>query len=127
MNLEEKKKKLDDAKAAFLEAEKEIEELRSAIATEICPIKIGDTVTVVDEGKEYTGVVDYIGAGLTYEEMLKPVVGAVTGWSVGGKRMKKTTKTLGTWSFGFSSLDAKLENGKWIVKRKTLEEQLGLT
>lgn len=126
MDLTEKKRRLDEAKSAYLNAKDEIETLRLSIAEELCPLNVGDRVDVIDNGKEYQGVVEGIHYGLTDEEMLDPVVGAATGWSVHGKRIKKTTNTVGKWGFGFSSFDAEFRDGKWVVTHKTLEERLGI-
>ena|SRR5215471_19065976 len=121
------REKLDDAKRRYLEAKQEIEVLRSAIAAETCPLKIGETITVVDDGSEYKGVIEHIGPANSGQELLDPVVGAEPGWAAGGSRINKTTGQPGKWSFGINSFEAKLVAGNWVVKRQTqtLEDILG--
>jgi hypothetical protein len=121
------REKLDDAKRRFLEAKKEIDALREAIAASTCPLKIGDTITVVEDGKEYQGVIEHIHAANRWEELLDPVVGAEPGWAVGGARINKTTGKTGHWSFGINSFDARLVGGKWLVTKRTLNDYLGLS
>ena len=121
------REKLDDAKRRFLEAKKEIETLREAIAASTCPLKIGDTITVVVDDNEYEGVIEYIHAANSWEELLDPVVGAEPGWAVGGWRIKKTTGEIGQRSFGINSFAAKLVGGKWLVTKHTLADHLGLS
>lgn len=118
--------RLDEAKRRFLIAKKEIEELRKAIALASCPIKVGDRITVEEDGKEYSGVVEDIAPALANGEMFEPIVGAPTGWAVSGKKIKKTDGQISAWGFGFSSLDSTFKGGKWVVKNPTLEERLGL-
>ncbi|HVZ18058.1 MAG TPA: hypothetical protein VG897_13130 [Terriglobales bacterium] len=89
------KEKLDDAKRRFLQAEQEIHDIHNSIARAACPLKVDDTVTIVKNGKEYQGIVNYIGAALTSSELLTPIIGAETGWVASGRRIKKTTGELG--------------------------------
>jgi hypothetical protein len=119
--------KLDAAKQKYLDAKQEIEQLREAIAAADCPLKIGDVITVVEDGKEYEGRVDHIHAIASPEELLGPIVGKASGWAAGGPRKNKTGE-FGKWSFGINSFDASLINGKWVVKPPlSLEERLGLS
>ena len=120
------REKLDDAKRRFLEAKQEIEALRAAIAVTICPLKIGETVTIVAGGKEYQGVVEYINAANSPEELLDPVIGAEPGWAASGPRINKTTGKTGQWSFGINSFDARLVGGRWIVRERTMDDFLGI-
>jgi hypothetical protein len=120
------REKLDDAKRRFLEAKREIEVLRAAIASETCPLKVGETITVVEDGKEIKGVIESIHAATSREELLDPVVGADPGWAAAGPRINKTTGKTGKRSFGIDSFEAKLVDGKWIVTKQTLDEILGI-
>jgi hypothetical protein len=95
--------KLDAAKQKFLEAKEEIEQLREAIAAATCSLTVGETITVIDEGKEYQGIIEHVGPALPREELLGPVVGAPAGWAASGHRINKTTGLVGQWSFGISS------------------------
>jgi hypothetical protein len=106
----------------FLAAKEEIELLRNAIAGAFCPLKLGETITIVDGEKEHNGVIDHIGPATTFEELLDPVIGAETGWAASGQRINKTTSQLGSWSFEINSFEAELVGGKWVVKRRTLED-----
>jgi hypothetical protein len=118
--------KLDAAKQKYLDAKKEIEELRQAIADANCPLKIGDVITVVDDGKEYEGRIDHIHPISSPEEMLGPIVGKLSGWAAGGPRRNKTGE-FGKWNFDINSFDSSFEKGKWVVKSPlTLEQRLGL-
>lgn len=115
------------AKQKFLDAQKEIELLRQAIAYVTCPLKIGDIISVVKDGKDYEGRIDRINAIASPEEMFGPIVGKPSGWAAGGPRRNKTGE-FGKWTFGINSFDASFENGKWVVKPSlTLEQQLGLS
>jgi hypothetical protein len=119
--------KLDAAKQKYLDAQQEIEQLRQAIAATTCPLKIGDVITVVDNGKAYEGRIDHINPIPSPEELLGPIVGKPSGWAAGGPRKNKTGE-FGKWDFGINSFDASFQNGKWVVKRSlTLEQRLGLT
>ena len=122
----DKIEQLDAAKRRFLDAKQEIDTLRQAIAEAICPLKIGERITVEEDGKQYDGVIDTISPDLTADEMLEPVVGAATGWCVSGKRIKKTDGTVSKWSFGVPSSYSKLEAGKWVIKIPSLAERFGL-
>jgi hypothetical protein len=111
---------LNDAKRRYLHAKHEIDTLRRVIALKICPIKVGDLVRVMDDGKEYEGIVEDIDSGLADSESLGPVPDVAPGWSVRGHRIKKTDGTLSNWSFGFSNFNARLENGLWIITKRDL-------
>lgn len=116
---------LDAAKQRYLQAKQDVEGLRTKIAQAACPLKVGDRVTVVDGAKEYEGVVDYVSFALK-DEVADPVVGAATGWSVGGQRMLKGTDQTSKWSFHFTSWNAQLVQGKWVLEERSLEKILGL-
>ncbi len=124
MTIEELKLKLDDAKHRFLIAREEIESLRQDIAESLCPLKVGDTVSIVDNGKEYDGVVEYINPATPPCEFLNPVAGVDTGWVVGGHRINKGTGEVGKWFFGINSLESKLVNGQWVLKKQGIEKFL---
>lgn len=110
-----------------MDAQKEIEQLRQAIANATCPLKIGDIISVVEGGKDYEGRIDHINAIASPEEMLGPIVGKPSGWTAGGPRRNKTGE-FGKWNFGINSFDTSFENGKWVVKPSlTLEQRLGLS
>lgn len=116
---------LDDARRRFIDAKNELEEIRNRIARNDCPLNIGERVTVVDGSSHYDGVVDHIGAILSPEEFVRPVIGMPVRWAASGRRIKKTTGQLGKWTFAIPS-DADLINGIWHLRKKGLEATLGL-
>ena len=121
------KEKLDDAKRRYLEAKQEIERLRIAIACATCPLKIGETITVLADGNEYQGIIEHIHYANGREEMLDPVVGTETGWAASGSRLgKKSGKRL-QWSFSINSFAAKLVGGKWVITRQSWEDFVNLS
>lgn len=61
--------KLDDAKRGFIEAQREIEELRIKIAREKCPVNEGDVVQVNDDGREFSFVVELVTYHLDMDAM----------------------------------------------------------
>ena len=126
MSVDNWQAELDDAKARFLKAEAEIKDLRQRIADVLCPLHIGGNVTVEEEGKVFEGVVEYIHFATKQEELLGPVVGAETGWSVGGRRFNKTTGQVGKWTFGINSFDYKPQNGRWVRQGRSLDSILGI-
>jgi hypothetical protein len=121
------KQKLDDSKRRYLEAKQEIERLRMAIASETCPLQIGETITVVEDGKEYQGTIEHIGYANGREELLGPVVGAETGWAASGSRLGKSSGKPVQWSFGINSLEAELVGGKWVITKQSLDDILNLS
>ena len=116
---------LDDAKRRFLEAKKDLEEIRSRMANQDCPLEVGDRVSIVDGSRRYDGVVDHIGAALSYEELVEPVLGLPVSWSASGRRIKKGTGELGSWTFAIQS-DAEFRDGAWHLRKRGLEATLGL-
>ena len=62
-----------------------MEELRIRIAQRDCPINVGDTVQVSEDGREFSFVVELITYHLDMDvmtgETLVPVVSAKTGWA----------------------------------------------
>ncbi|MGZ6371463.1 MAG: hypothetical protein ACXWPM_11970 [Bdellovibrionota bacterium] len=107
--------KLDAAKQRFLDAKKDIEELREAIAAATCPLKVGDVVTVVADGKEFEGRIDHILPIASPDELLGPIVGEPSGWAAGGPRKNKTSGDFGKWTFDMNSFDCDFVGGKWVV------------
>lgn len=120
-------KQLDDAKRRYLDAKKEVETLRLAIALRLCPLKVGDSIKVEEGGNEYEGIVESVHFALSDGEFFDPVVGATPGWTVSGHRIKKTDGTLSSWSFGFSNFNSSLNNGRWIITARDIKATLGLS
>ena len=97
---------LDDAKKRFLAAKDEIEELRLKIATALCPLKVGDHVSVIEQTRGYEGIVDRIDYCTEASEMLGPIVGSPTSWSVGGLKKSKNSDDLTTRQFSLCGLNS---------------------
>ena len=121
------KEKLDDAKRRYLEAKQEIERMRIAIASATCPLKIGETITMLADGNEYQGIIEHIHYANRREEMLDPVVGTETGWAASGSRLGKNSGKPLQWSFSINSFDAKLVGGKWVITRQSWEDFVNLS
>ena len=126
MKIEELEQELDSEKEKFNAAKEKIEELRLKIAFEICPIKVGELVRFVKKGKKYEGIVEYIHYATYPIEHLQPQPGALTGWSVGGHRINKTTGKVGPIRFSIVSFEAILKDGVWEITEKTLEQLFGM-
>ncbi|GAA3075604.1 hypothetical protein GCM10010520_23380 [Rhizobium viscosum] len=116
---------LDIARQAFLDAKEEIRRLRNKIAHDTCPLAIGDRITIVDGANEYDGIVTSISSAADKRELLDPVVGLASGWSVQGPKVKKDGER-SKHGFGLSSLEAVLTNGKWVVTRQSLNDIFGI-
>jgi hypothetical protein len=120
------KDQLDDARRRFLEAQADIERLSTEIAQDLCPLHIGDMVTVLDGSREYKGTVGYV-THVSQRAWEGPVVGKEVGWSVGGKRINKGNQAESKHSFHFTSFNATFQNGNWVLKAGGIEEALGLS
>jgi len=117
--------RLDRAKRAYLAAKRRIEDLRQKIGRAACPLKVGDRVFILDDTKEYEGIVEGVEGVAAGEEMLDPIVGVGPAWVAHGHRSNKTTGQLGAWSFSITNEDT-FQNGKWVKLHQTFEEKLGL-
>ena len=122
--------KLDDAKRRFIEAKREIEELRTKIAREKCPVNEGDIVQVSDDGREVSFVVELITYHLDMDvmtgELLGPVIGAETGWAASGPKIRKSDGQHSKHRYGINGADFIFENGRWVSRPKGIEETLGI-
>ena len=114
----EVQRQLDEAKRRYLEAKVQIDNLRNDLAAEICVLRAGDVITVVDRRKEFQGKVQFIGSAISKLEREAPVIGAQTGRVATGIRMKQSTGTFGKWSFRIRSFETTFSEGKWIVTRR---------
>ena len=122
MNLDDLKKDLDLEKNKFNAAKDKIEELRLKIAFSICPIKVGEHVKYLKNGKGYEGIVECIHYATDLMDSLHPKPGVETGWAAGGHRINKTTGKVGKVSFSIVSFEATLKNGIWEIEERTLEQ-----
>lgn len=122
--------KLDDAKRRFIEAKREIEELRVKIAHEECPVHKGDIVQVSDDGREFSFVVELVTYHLNMDamtgELFDPVVGAETGWVASGPKIRKSDGKLGKHRYGINGAEFSFENDRWVSRPKGMEEALGI-
>ncbi len=84
------KRRLDDAKRRFLASKQEIQELRDRIAQAQRPLRVGQRITIRDNGREYDCVVGHVGSVLAKGETFDPVVGAGPVWVVSGRRVRKS-------------------------------------
>lgn len=125
MNVKTLVKELDLEKEKFNAAKNKIENLRLKIALELCPIKIGERVKYVKNGKKYEGIVEYIHYATDLMDSLNPKPGTLTGWSAGGHRINKTTNEVGKIEFSIVSFDATLKADIWEVTEKTIEQLFG--
>lgn len=107
------------AKQKYLDARDEINNLRNEFATEVCVLRVGELITVVDRRMEFQGKVQFISHIVGDVEREGPRLGAETGWVVTGVRRKKITGDFGKWSFEIRSFDTDFSEGKWIVRRRS--------
>tara|TARA_R100001369_G_scaffold79169_1_gene109142 strand:+ start:516 stop:935 length:420 start_codon:yes stop_codon:yes gene_type:complete len=121
--------KLDKAKKRYLKAKQDIKVLRLKIACSSCPFSKGDIVPVLSGGREIQFVVEHIWYAIDTSvcgELLDPVVGAETGWSVSGPKIRKSDGKPGKHQSSINSLDYHLEDDVWVQRKPTLPEILGL-
>lgn len=117
MSLEEKLKLLDKLKIEIINLRESIQNLESEIAVEICPIKVGETITVDDGGKTYQGGVEEVGTLYSPYDWIEPTIGNRPTWRVRGPRINKGSGEAGKWSFELTGNRANLENGVWVMKK----------
>lgn len=120
---------LDEAKVRYLKAKQDVEDLRLRIAQAICPFALRDTVPVMRNGRQIEFLVEHISYAIEWSvngELLGPVVGAATGWSVSGPKINKSDGKPGMQQAAINSLDFQLTNGVWLERRQTLTDFLGL-
>lgn len=87
---------------------------------------MGERITILDNGREYDGVVEHI-VGVPGEgEFLDPLVGVDPAWAVCGHRIRKTDGTVSKWSFSFRDDEAIFRDGKWVKAARGIEAFLGL-
>lgn len=126
MTLDEKLELLDKLKTDIIVLRERIQNLEGEIAVEICPIKIGDMITISDNGKTYDGVVEEISAHSAPYDAINPTVGNRPTWRVSGPRINKGSGEPGKWNFAFGGNRASLINGVWVLKGGSLEEAFNI-
>lgn len=121
--------KLNEAKERYLQAKQDIECLRLKIARATCPFSVGDFVSVMHRDRLIKFVVEHVWFATDSSvggELLNPVVGAVTGWTASGPRIRKTDGKPGKHQFAINSLDFHIEADIWVQHKKTLSQILGI-
>jgi hypothetical protein len=126
LTLDEKLELLDKLKTEIIDLRERIQNLEGEIAVEMCPIKIGDTITIDDHGKTYDGVVEEIGTLYSPYDAINPTIGNRPTWRVGGARVNKGSGEPGKWGFNFTGNRASLENGVWVLKGGSIEDVLNI-
>ena len=124
--LEDKLEQLDKLKTEIIDLRERIQNLEGEVAVEMCPIKMGETITINDDGKTYQGVVEEIGTLYSPYDLTDPTLGAKPTWRVRGPRINKGSGTAGKWSFEFTGRQGSLENGGWVVKKPTVYDLLNI-
>jgi len=117
MSLEEKLELLDKLKREIIDLRDRIQNLESEIAVEMCPIKVGDTITIDDLGKTYQGIVEEVGTLYSPYDWIEPTIGNRPTWRARGPRVNKGNGEAGKWSFELTGNRATCENGVWVMKK----------
>jgi hypothetical protein len=120
---------LDDAKERYLKAKQDIEKLRLKIAQSNCPLSVGEVVAAESRGRTVRFLIEDIWFAIDTSiagELLDPVIGAKTGWTVSGPRIRKTDGQPGKHRFAISSLSFAKDGNIWVENRKTLPQILGM-
>lgn len=117
MSLEDKLKRLDELKTEIIDLRQTIENLESEIAAEMCPIKVGDTITIDDAGKTYQGIVEEVGTLYSPYDWIEPTIGNRPTWRARGPRINKGSGDAGKWSFELTGNRVTFENGVWVMKK----------
>jgi hypothetical protein len=123
MLLDDKLKRLDQLKAEIIDLRQNIQNLESEIAAEMCPIKVGDTITIGDAGKTYQGIVKEVGTLYSPYDCIEPTIGNRPTWRARGPRINKGSGKAAKWSFELTGNRATYENGVWVMKNgRTLDD-----
>lgn len=117
MTLEDKLELLDKLKTEIIDLRERIQNLEGEIAVEMCPIKVGDTITIDDFGKTYQGIVEEVGTLYSPYDWIEPTIGNRPTWRARGPRINKGSGEAGKWSFELTGNRATLENGVWVMKK----------
>ena len=78
--LEENLADLDKLKNDFIALRDRINKLEHDIATEMCPLTVGDTISVSEGGKDYSGVVEEVRALYAPYDFTNPTIGNKPTW-----------------------------------------------
>ena len=116
------KKKLDKLKSNTTFSNVKIQKVEQKYAEKLCPLKIGNTITV-RHNKEFNGIVDAIHPFyLNPVDTILPQIGKYPSWSVSGKRIKKSTQKTGKWTFKVNPEAYHFDENTKTFEPKTLDE-----
>jgi hypothetical protein len=116
---------LDDAKRRFLAAKSDMDRLRQQIAEDICPLSVGDKITVTDGSRTFEAEVEKIRPNIALMDHIEPELGVAPGWAVDCRRINKGTGLPGKWGCCVTD-EAKLQDGAWHLPERGIEAMLGL-
>jgi hypothetical protein len=123
MSLDRKLELLDKLKEDIKELRTRIQNLESEIAVEICPIKVGQTITIDEAGRRYQGIVKEVDTLYSPYDLIEPTIGKQPTWRARGPRVNKGSGEAGKWSFELTGNGATCENGVWVMKKaQTLDD-----
>lgn len=117
MTLNEKLTILDDLKAEIIALRGRIQDLETDIAIEICPISVGETITINDGNKEYQGIVEEVDTLYSPYDFIEPTIGNRPTWRAKGPRINKGNGEPGKWSFELTGNRACLKDDVWVMER----------
>ncbi|EMG51222.1 hypothetical protein WYI_23560 [Ochrobactrum sp. CDB2] len=122
MLIDDKLTLLDKLKTEIIDLRNRIQVLESEIAVEICPIKVGDTVTINDNEKTFQGIVEEVGTLYSPYDIIEPTIGNRPTWRATGRRINKGTGKVGKWNFELTGNRWSLQDGVWVKKKGQFSE-----
>lgn len=122
MLIDDKLTLLDKLKTEIIDLRNRIQVLESEIAVEICPIKVGDTVTINDNEKTFQGIVEEVGTLYSPYDIIEPTIGNRPTWQATGRRINKGTGKVGKWNFELTGNRWSLQDGVWVKKKGQFSE-----
>ena len=117
MSLEHKLELLDKLKTEIIDLRERIQNLESKIGIEICPRKVGDTISINDFGKTYQGIVKEVDTLYSPYDLIEPTIGNQPTWRARGPRVNKGSGKVGKWNFELTGNRSTLQNGVWVIKK----------
>jgi hypothetical protein len=116
---------LDSHIDAHKAAAANIRRVHQEIAELLCPFKVGETISVNDRGKIFTGLINDVSYISRPIQFMTFEPGAEHGWQVSGARLNKGTKAAGKWSFAINSLEFECDDqNTWIRMKTDLDDLL---
>lgn len=117
MLLDDKLTLLDKLKTEIIDLRNRIQDLESDIAVEICPVKVGDKVTINDNDKTFQGIIEEVGTLYSPYDIIEPTIGNRPTWRATGHRINKGTGMVGKWTFELTGNRWSDQNGVWVMKQ----------